>query len=95
MQEAGYKVGLYTSPHLIDYNERIRINGEIASDAQIIEQFDSIEQARGDITLEQLTDHMAGGAELATLKHELSQVRGVELDASPEDLDDTFPEGTT
>ncbi|RRQ75567.1 sugar ABC transporter ATP-binding protein [Streptomyces griseofuscus] len=51
--------------------------------------------ARGDITLEQLTDHMAGGAELATLKHELSQVRGVELDASPEDLDDTFPEGTT
>ncbi|MYR84341.1 ATP-binding cassette domain-containing protein [Streptomyces sp. SID685] len=51
--------------------------------------------ARGDITLEQLTDHMAGGAELATLKHELSQVRGVELDALPEDLDDTFPEGTT
>ncbi|MCE3030112.1 ATP-binding cassette domain-containing protein [Streptomyces sp. CMSTAAHL-2] len=51
--------------------------------------------ARGDITLEQLTDHMAGGAELATLKHELSQVRGVELDALPEDLGDTFPEGTT
>ncbi|OCB69172.1 dihydrofolate synthase / folylpolyglutamate synthase [Flavobacterium glycines] len=33
LQEAGYKVGLYTSPHLKDYRERIRINGsEIAED---------------------------------------------------------------
>lgn len=48
---AGYRTGMYTSPHLIDYNERIRINGEIASDAQIVEQFHSIEQARGDISL--------------------------------------------
>lgn len=29
LQEAGYKVGLYTSPHLIDFRERIRINGEM------------------------------------------------------------------
>src|SRR5690606_3338749 len=28
LQEAGYKVGLYTSPHLVDFRERIRINGE-------------------------------------------------------------------
>ena len=28
LQEAGYKVGLYTSPHLTDYRERIRVNGE-------------------------------------------------------------------
>ena len=48
---AGYKVGLYTSPHLIDFNERIRINGELASDAQIIEKFEQIETARGDISL--------------------------------------------
>ena len=27
-QEAGYKVGLYTSPHLVDFRERIKINGE-------------------------------------------------------------------
>ena len=27
MQESGYKVGLYTSPHLIDFRERIKING--------------------------------------------------------------------
>lgn len=39
------------------------------------------------------TNRMAG-AELATLKHEVSQVRGVDLDASPEDLGDAFPEGT-
>ena len=31
LQDAGYKVGLYTSPHLTDYRERIRINGEMIS----------------------------------------------------------------
>lgn len=31
MQEAGYKVGLYTSPHLKDFRERIRCNGQLAS----------------------------------------------------------------
>lgn len=48
---AGYKTGTYTSPHLVHYNERIRVNGEQASDEQIIAQFRRIEQARGDITL--------------------------------------------
>jgi len=48
---AGYRVGLYTSPHLIDFNERIRVNGEIASDEQIIAQFRRIEAGRGDISL--------------------------------------------
>src|SRR5690554_5130817 len=48
---AGYKVGLYTSPHLVDFNERIRLNGASASDAQIIAQFERIDQARGDVTL--------------------------------------------
>jgi len=48
---AGYRVGLYTSPHLIDFNERIRIDGVHATDAQIIEQFQQIEAARGEITL--------------------------------------------
>ncbi|PLC51018.1 bifunctional tetrahydrofolate synthase/dihydrofolate synthase [Pollutimonas subterranea] len=48
---SGYKVGLYTSPHLIDFNERIRVNGELATDQQIIEQFQQIEAGRGDITL--------------------------------------------
>src|SRR5688572_30305480 len=31
LQEAGYKVGLYTSPHLKDFRERIRINGKMIS----------------------------------------------------------------
>ncbi len=48
---AGYKVGTYTSPHLIAYNERIRLDGEPADDASIIEQFARIDAARGDITL--------------------------------------------
>ncbi|MET7686642.1 ATP-binding cassette domain-containing protein [Streptomyces sp. NPDC005483] len=43
--------------------------------------------AREQITLEELTNHMAGGAELAALKHELSQVRGVDTEALPEEED--------
>ncbi|MDH6454622.1 MULTISPECIES: ATP-binding cassette domain-containing protein [unclassified Streptomyces] len=43
--------------------------------------------ARDRITLEELTNHMAGGAELAALKHELSQVRGVDTEALPEEED--------
>jgi len=48
---AGYRVGTYSSPHLITYNERIRLNGEQAEDAAIVEQFVRIDAARGDITL--------------------------------------------
>ena len=48
---AGYRVGCFTSPHLQRYNERIRIDGREASDAQICEAFERIEQARGEIPL--------------------------------------------
>src|SRR5690606_36389473 len=48
---AGYRVGLYTSPHLVDFNERIRLNGNPASDAQIIEQFQRIDSAREGVAL--------------------------------------------
>jgi dihydrofolate synthase/folylpolyglutamate synthase len=37
LQEAGYKVGLYTSPHLKDYRERIRINGVTISEEYVID----------------------------------------------------------
>lgn len=37
LQEAGYKVGLYTSPHLKDFRERIRINGKMASKQFVIQ----------------------------------------------------------
>jgi len=36
LQEAGYKVGLYTSPHLIDFRERIRINGEPIAETEVV-----------------------------------------------------------
>lgn len=36
LQEAGYKVGLYTSPHLKDFRERVRINGEMISEENVI-----------------------------------------------------------
>ncbi|MFJ9353112.1 ATP-binding cassette domain-containing protein [Streptomyces mirabilis] len=42
---------------------------------------------RSEITLEELTNHMAGGTELAALKHELSQVRGVDVEQLPEETD--------
>ena len=45
LQAAGFRVGLYTSPHLLDYVERIRINGEPISHAQMIELVDEIKPA--------------------------------------------------
>lgn len=51
LHAAGYKVGCYTSPHLIDYNERVRIGKEQASDAVLCSSFELVEQARGDISL--------------------------------------------
>lgn len=37
LQESGYRVGLYTSPHLKDFRERIRINGEMISETEVIQ----------------------------------------------------------
>ena len=37
LQEAGYKVGLYTSPHLVDFRERIRINGEMIPKQAVVD----------------------------------------------------------
>jgi len=39
LKEAGYKVGLYTSPHLKRFNERIRVNGHFITDKEIVEYF--------------------------------------------------------
>ncbi len=36
LQSAGYKVGLYTSPHLVDFRERIRINGQMILEAEVV-----------------------------------------------------------
>jgi dihydrofolate synthase/folylpolyglutamate synthase len=48
---AGYRVGLYTSPHIHRYNERIRIQGTMASDEALCQAFETVDQARGDISL--------------------------------------------
>ncbi|ULN63458.1 bifunctional tetrahydrofolate synthase/dihydrofolate synthase [Vibrio gigantis] len=49
--DAGYSVGVYSSPHLIRYNERVRINGQDLSDEKMVQSFDFIEKERGEISL--------------------------------------------
>ena len=50
-RRAGWRVGAYTSPHLVRYNERIRIDGEPVADAPICAAFERVEAARGDVPL--------------------------------------------
>ncbi|MBZ0251495.1 MAG: bifunctional tetrahydrofolate synthase/dihydrofolate synthase, partial [Burkholderiales bacterium] len=47
LRVAGYRTGLYTSPHLLRYNERVRLGGEEASDAAIVRGLARVEAARG------------------------------------------------
>ncbi|CAM4225742.1 bifunctional tetrahydrofolate synthase/dihydrofolate synthase [Vibrio agarivorans] len=49
--DAGYSVGVYSSPHLIRYNERVRINGQDLPDAEHSRAFAHIDQQRGDTSL--------------------------------------------
>lgn len=49
LQKAGYKTGLYTSPHLRDFRERIRINGEMIPKNNVIEFVASVTDAINDI----------------------------------------------
>ncbi|WP_317202841.1 bifunctional tetrahydrofolate synthase/dihydrofolate synthase [Janthinobacterium sp.] len=48
---AGYKVGLYIKPHFLDFNERARVGGELASDAELVASFAAVEAVRGDTPL--------------------------------------------
>jgi dihydrofolate synthase / folylpolyglutamate synthase len=50
LRAAGYRVGLYTSPHLARYNERVRIDGQPASDTALMSAFAAVERARVDAT---------------------------------------------
>ena len=47
----GYRCGSYTSPHLFRFNERVRIQGGMASDQDLISAFEQVEAARGGISL--------------------------------------------
>jgi dihydrofolate synthase/folylpolyglutamate synthase len=51
LRAAGYRVGTFTSPHLIRYNERIIIDGREVSDASLVAAFERIDAARGTDTL--------------------------------------------
>jgi len=48
---AGHRTGLYTSPHLARYNERVRLDGEPLGDDELVRAFSAVEDARGDVPL--------------------------------------------
>ncbi|HYR37265.1 MAG TPA: bifunctional tetrahydrofolate synthase/dihydrofolate synthase [Burkholderiales bacterium] len=51
LRAGGYRTGLYTSPHLVRYNERVRIAGAEAADDALAASFEAVERARGDTPL--------------------------------------------
>ncbi len=66
LQSAGFKTGLYTSPHLRDFRERIRINGEMISEAEVVEftkgikeDIELIEPSFFELTVAMAFDHFA------------------------------------
>lgn len=48
LRAQGLSVGVYNSPHLLRYNERVQLNGVEATDAQLCEAFAAVEAGRGD-----------------------------------------------
>lgn len=48
-QTHGYQTGLYTSPHLLDFRERIRVNGEMISESQVVELTELMRESLGEI----------------------------------------------
>lgn len=61
LHAAGYRVGCYTSPHLLHYNERVRVAKQLVSDAELCASFKQIEQAR---TGRQLDSRLCGNGDL-------------------------------
>jgi len=51
LRAGGYRTGLYSSPHLLRYNERVRLNGAEADDATLCAAFAAVETGRGEISL--------------------------------------------
>ena len=49
--QAGYRVGLYSKPHLVHFEERCRIGGESVAAAELLPHFEAVESARGDLSL--------------------------------------------
>ena len=51
LRAAGHRVGAYTSPHLLRYNERVRLDGQAAGDEQLCAAFARVDAAREDVSL--------------------------------------------
>ena len=51
LRSAGYRTGLYASPHLLRYNERVRIDGAEADDGALVDAFDTVKDCRGETSL--------------------------------------------
>lgn len=74
--EAGYRVACYTSPHLLHYNERVRINGVEATDDELCVAFAAVEPARQETpltyfefgTLAAMWHFMQAGVDVAILE---------------------------
>jgi dihydrofolate synthase / folylpolyglutamate synthase len=49
--QSGYRTGVYTSPHLVHFEERCRIHGEIVKAAELVAHFEKVEAARQDVSL--------------------------------------------
>lgn len=51
LMQGSYRVGLYTSPHILDFNERARIDGHSVSDRELCDAFAAVEAVRADVSL--------------------------------------------
>jgi dihydrofolate synthase/folylpolyglutamate synthase len=51
LSQAGFRTGAYTSPHLVRFEERCRIRGEVVHAAELVTSFAAVERARGDVAL--------------------------------------------
>jgi dihydrofolate synthase / folylpolyglutamate synthase len=70
-RHAGFRTGLYTSPHLLRFNERVRVDGVDASDAALVSAFEAVEAAR--------TSQAAGGAATRLTYFEFSTLAALRL----------------
>lgn len=94
LRAAGYRVGAYTSPHLIRYNERIRVDGRMVDDGELCAAFERVEARRGATpltyfeygTLAALEVFRARGVDIAVLEvgmgGRLDAVNGVDPDVA-------------
>jgi len=80
LREAGYRTGLYTSPHLVRVNERIAINGEMISDPEFAEMHSRIENVSGSlIDKGKLSEHPSFFETLTAMAFEHFASAGVDI----------------